>query len=364
MSAPLVIHDAFRFPGGGERVATHVAKRFGARIVTSHMEHSAFPAGYFDGLDITDLDALRRSPIKARLSRTLTLGNAFAHMPQTSAPWTLFSGTICPLAHARVDGRRILYCHTPPRMLYDLHEATLAALPPWQRPWLRLVTRIFRSAYERAMAEMDVVIANSATVQERLRRYLGIESEIIHPPCPTQSFRFIAQDGFYLSCARLDPLKRVDVIVRAFASMPERRLVVTSGGPQLPALKALAQGAPNIEFTGFVGERRLQELVGSCIAAIYIPRDEDFGMSPVECMAAGKPVIGVNEGGLRETVVHGKTGLLLPPSPAPDDVVRAVDALAPAQALAMRDSCERRASRFSTAAFDERLHVLTAAHAR
>jgi glycosyltransferase involved in cell wall biosynthesis len=149
---------------------------------------------------------------------------------------------------------------------------------------------------------MDIIVTISETVRKRIRRFLRHDSQVIYPPCETERFRFLDQENFYLSTARLDPLKRIDVIVRAFLKMPEKNLVVVSGGSEIRKIKEAAEEAKNIQVLGWVNEERLIGLMGKCIASIYIPRDEDFGLSPVESMAAGKPVIGVREGGLLETI--------------------------------------------------------------
>ena len=198
---------------------------------------------------------------------------------------------------------------------------------------------------------MQVIVANSQTVRDRIRSYLGRKAEVIYPPCDLAAFRWRGQQGFYLSTARLSPLKRVDKIVEAFLQMPDKKLVVASGGEELPRLVRLAAGAPNITFLGWVSEEKLRELMGEAIATIYIPVAEDFGMSPVESMAAGKPVIGVAEGGLLETVIDGETGILLPPALSVDAVVKAVVEMTPSKAAAMRTACIFRSEQFSKERF-------------
>jgi glycosyltransferase involved in cell wall biosynthesis len=205
---------------------------------------------------------------------------------------------------------------------------------------------------------MQRVAANSGNVRARLRRYLGLEDvHVIHPPVNTETWQWIEQGDYYLSNARLEPYKRVDRVVRAFMAMPDRKLVVTSGGSQLDALRKLADGCHNIHFTGWTSPGELRDLVGRCIATVYLARDEDFGMAPVESMAAGKPVIGVDEGGLRETIVHGDTGWLieLGDDESVDDLIDAVRRLEPEVAFAMRPACERRAQAFRGEVFDAAL---------
>ncbi|MBN1276035.1 MAG: glycosyltransferase, partial [Deltaproteobacteria bacterium] len=183
----------------------------------------------------------------------------------------------------------------------------------------------------------------------------GLDSKVVYPPCETDNFRWYGQDGYYLSTARLENFKRVDVIVRAFLEMPDQKLIVTSGGTELDRLKKIADGAGNIKFTGWTGEDELHRLMGNATATIYIPKDEDFGMSPVESMAAGKPVIGVKEGGLLESVINGETGALLRPDPCEEDVVDAVRHMDPKTALDMRRACEKQAVRFDKKIFLEKM---------
>jgi len=230
----------------------------------------------------------------------------------------------------------------------------------------------YRLAYQKAICHMDHIITNSNTVRERTERYLGRDSLVVYPPCETERFRWIEEGNFFLSTARVDPLKRVALIVEAFMNMPEKRLVVVSGGLDLPKICRMAKGAQNIEILGWVDDEKFSDLMGRCIATIYIPRNEDFGISPVESMAAGKPVIGVQEGGLLETVgdVEGlkaegmgrvedvggglmftDCGVLVPKDPGVGDVVKAVEWMTMERALRMRGACEARARRFDTRVF-------------
>ncbi|QKC86532.1 glycosyltransferase [Mesorhizobium sp. NZP2077] len=269
----------------------------------------------------------------------------------------IFSGVSAPFAAPEPgSGRNIYYCHTPPRFLYDQkdHFARHVRGSPMRTRALEW----FRTAYEAAFGRMDVVVANSQTVRERIRTFLGRDAAVVYPPCDIDAYKWIGQDPFYLSTARLSPLKRVDRIVDAFIRMPDKRLVVASQGDDFEMLKRRAADSPNITFLGWVGEERLRTLMGQAIATLYVPIDEDFGISPVESMAAGKPVIGVAEGGLRETILPGETGLLLDPAFGVDQLVEAVQAMTPGRALAMRSACEVRSVLFSEARFIAGMHAV------
>ena len=298
----IVLHDFFNAPDGGGKVAKILAASFHAELWTGQLNSGAFPDDYFGDVAPKSLEAYKNSPNWLRFSKIFQLWWAFTHFPTTSAHWAIFSGSFSLLAHRKIAGAKIFYCLTPPRLLYDQRDFMVQQVPGWQRPLLRVVMFLYRLAYERAAGRMDIIVTISETVRKRFRRFLGYDSVVIYPPCETERFRWIEGGGFYLSTARLDPLKRVDLIVKAFKGMADKRLVVVSGGADMPKIKKIAERTSNIEVLGWVDDEKLCDLMGRCIATIYIPRDEDFGISPVESMAAGKPVIGVQEGGLLETV--------------------------------------------------------------
>ena len=341
-----------------QRVAVALADEFQAMLWTARFEAQAFPPDYFGGRPPMDMRARQRHPRLARLSETACFWRAFAGFPKAAPRFTLFSGCLAPLAHRRVSGPKILYCHTPPRTLYDQRRFYLDSQPALRRPLYRAFLALFGAAYARAARAMDLVVANSANVAGRLERHLGIQAQVVHPPVRTADYVWRSQGDFFLSTARVDRLKRVETVVEAFAALPDKRLVVVSGGSELQAVRARAEGLPNVEVLGWVSPERLRELMGTCLATVYIPRDEDFGISPVESMAAGKPVIGVAEGGLLETVVDGETGILVPADPSPADVALAVRAMTPDAALAMRPACEARATAFDESVFRRSMRAL------
>jgi len=156
-----------------------------------------------------------------------------------------------------------------------------------------------------AAERVDKFIANSKTVQKRIAKYYGKESQVIYPPIDVSKFRiFPAQENYFLAGGRLVAYKRFDLIVQAFNKL-NIPLKIFGDGPELEKLKKMAK--PNIEFLGKVSEEKRAELYGKCQAFIH-PQEEDFGMMVVEAMASGRPVLAYNKGGALETVIPGKTG--------------------------------------------------------
>ncbi|MDH1109255.1 glycosyltransferase [Pseudomonas otitidis] len=356
-----VLYDYLQVSGGAERLSLDLVSGLpGYQLVVSRIFEQARFLATDEVLGAESLRCLGTAgtaslPRVAEALACFTWRTGFLHDAET----VIYSGLYAPLAvSSQAGGKRLYYCHTPPRYVYDWRERYLARFAKPLRPLAACVFDALGRRYEQALARMDRIIANSENVRSRLRRHLGLESEVIHPPVDIERFKWTGQGDYFVSLARLEPHKRVDLIIRAFLGLPGQKLVIASGGRDEPRLKALANGAPNIIFTGWQDEDCLRACIGAARAAIYIPTDEDFGMSPVEAMAAGKPVIGVRDGGLMETVLDGETGILMPAAPEVEHLREAIKVLHPAKALTMREACEAQAARFSKKLFLERMEAV------
>lgn len=362
MGKGAILYDSLRLPGGAERVALVLAKALPeATLCVGAADDASYWREYLEEDRLVSLN------LSAEWAPWLAIRSLRAFSRQTQfladLDWVVYSGSYAPVAvRNRQPGSNIYYCHTIPRFVYDLRDYYLSRLAFWQRPALHALIDYVRPRYESAIARMDKVIANSENVRERLRRYLGVDAQVVYPPVQIDRYQYEPPKGYYLSTARLESYKRVSLLIRAFLQMPDKKLVVASGGSQESYLMDLADGADNIHFAGWCGDARLRRLIQQSIATIYLPQDEDFGLSPVESMAAGKPVIGVAEGGLKETVVHERTGLLLRSNPGRVDVVEAVQAMNEARAYAMRDACMERARNFSGQQFVKAMKSVIGLH--
>jgi len=354
-----VLYDFMQVPGGAERVTLALAKALGSEVIVSRVEPACEALLKSKGIPVQSLSSSWTRGMGRVLEAMLNFSLRASRIAK--AETVIYSGFYAPLAvHFQRAGRRIYYCHTLPRFAYDLKAESRAGFAWYWRPLFDVFTALLRWRYERAIQRMDGVWVNSENVRQRVKRYLGVDATVIYPPVETRRFAWLSHGDFYISLARLEPLKRVDAVVKAFLQMPQRRLVVASGGSQLAALQQLAAGAGNITFLGWTSEAQLCAHVGHARAAIYVPVDEDFGISPVEAMAAGKPVIGVAEGGLLETVVDGQTGCLIRGDLTPEKIIAAVEALQALSPATMRSACEARAAQFDEAVFTHQVkqHLL------
>ena len=363
MGKGIMLYDFLAVRGGAEKLALTLLKALpDVPLAVGYREVASFSEADLPAGGCIDLQADSKIPAW----RILKIMYAFERRTGflKGYDWVLFSGVYAPLAvHQHPHGANLLYCHTIPRFAYDLQDYYRSQFPWYLRPAFLALVYFTRYKYARAIAKMDLIVANSENVRRRIKKYLGHDAVVVHPPIDIDRFRWLSDGDYYVSLARLENFKRVDRIVEAFLRMPQRKLVVLSGGAEYDRLLQLAQGADNIRFVGWQPESEIQRWIGGCRAAIYVPMDEDFGMSPVEAMAAGKPVIGVAEGGLLETIVDGKTGALIRGALSPESLVAAVERLESLNPPAMRFACEERASQFSKSVFIEKMLKLLAVHA-
>jgi glycosyltransferase involved in cell wall biosynthesis len=203
----------------------------------------------------------------------------------------------------------ICYCHTPTRYLWTDTQEYIADLkyPKIVKMALPRLLHRLRVVDQLAADRVDVFVANSETVQERIRKYYHKESEVIYPPVETTSGVVASPlDDYFISGGRIVPYKRFDVIVEAFNRL-QCKLIIFGDGPALPALQKRAKS--NITFVGRVDDPEKIRLLSRAQAFIH-PQVEDFGITAVESMACGRPVLAYAKGGASETVIPGVTGAL------------------------------------------------------
>ncbi len=207
----------------------------------------------------------------------------------------------------RDDALHICYCHTPTRYLWsDTHsyvqelrvpKIVKAGLPP-----LLSYLRVWDHG---AADRVDHFIANSETIRRRIQKYYGKNSTVIHPPVETEKFEIqFSPKTYFVTGGRLVAYKRFDLVVEAFnrTGLP---LKIFGSGPVEQELRKKARS--NIEFLGRISDQQQAKLYANAKAFIH-PQEEDFGITPVESMAAGTPVIAYRRGGATETVIEGLTG--------------------------------------------------------
>lgn len=206
-----------------------------------------------------------------------------------------------------LDTVHIGYYHSPMRYAWDY---THQYLKEQQLGWIGelLASRFLHRVRQwdfLASDRVDIHVANSKTVQNRIWKYYRKDSQIIHPPVDVSRFKpHPKHEGYFLIVSTLTPYKRIDLAVELFNKLG-KRLVVIGDGPDRGRLQRMAAG--NVDFLGFKSDDVVKEYLENCRAFIF-PGEEDFGIAPIEAMACGKPVLAYRKGGLTETLVEGVTG--------------------------------------------------------
>ena len=353
-------HEYFSARGGAEAVVDvlhtmwpdapvytffHDRKRYGDlpgwRIVTSSLQ--SFPIG--GGAHRLLL------PLYPRAARGLHVpGDVDVAVVSTSA---FIKGLA--LADRTVE---VAYCHSPTRYLWDWTEEYLREeVPlPLHLPVRELLSHLRDTDREMA-ARVDRWVANSAVVKERIARYYGRESEVVHPPVDVASCDAGAERGeHWLFVGRLSAYKRAEVAVQAFANT-RRRLIVVGEGRERESLEKLARD--NVAFTGRVDDATKRELMATARGLIF-PAEDDFGIVCVEALAFGMPVVALSKGGAREIVRDGVDGVLVD-EPEPELFAAAVEKVESRRwdPAALHES----AGRFDVARFQERMRgIVESAH--
>jgi glycosyltransferase involved in cell wall biosynthesis len=200
----------------------------------------------------------------------------------------------------------LCYCHSPMRYAWDMYHEYRSSVSRLKQLVMLPLLHYMRIWDQVSAQRVDAYVANSRFVASRIRKYYGRRSTVVHPPVAVDDFLVGAKsEDFYLHVGQLVPYKKPDLLVEAF-NETGARLIVIGEGEMLRRLKARAR--PNIEFLGRQSFEVIRDHYARCRALIF-PGLEDFGIVPVEAMAAGKPVIAFAGGGALETVVDGVTGV-------------------------------------------------------
>jgi glycosyltransferase involved in cell wall biosynthesis len=349
----VLAHDYLSERGGAERVVASLTRAFpGAPLYTSVYEPERFPE--FDHVDIrtsglNQVDLFRHHhraamPLIPRAFRQLQVegdvvvcsSSGFSHGISTDAP-------------------KIVYCHNPPRWLYQKRQYVAGrkrfwlastAMQPYLHHW-----------DQRAAAGCAVYLANSSVVARRIREVYDKDAQVLPPPTTLdpnglQEPVLFLDSGYFLCVARLQPYKNVDAVVEAFRNLPSERLVVVGNGGQLAEMRAAAPF--NVSFVGHVSDRQIRWLYANS-QALVSASFEDFGLTPVEAALFGRPSLLLRWGGFLDTMQEGITGLFFD-RPTPNKIEQAVrryraETWSPATIMLA-------AERFSEAGFTARIRAV------
>jgi glycosyltransferase involved in cell wall biosynthesis len=346
-----IVHDWLNGYRGGERVLEAIAGLF-PRADLFTLFHVPGSAG--ERLEARAIRAswLNRAPFARRYYRYF-----LPLFPLAIESFELTSyDLVVSSSHCVAKGvipppraRHVCYCHTTMRYVWDQRAqyfgtgAKAALLSPF--------LHYLRTWDVASSNRVDTFAANSAFVAQRIERYYRRPAEVVWPFVDLETYRPEAGDrgDYYLVVSAFVPYKRLDLAIEACRRLG-RRLVIVGDGPEGRRLRRLA--GPDVRFTGPLAPGALREAYAGARALLF-PGEEDFGITPLEAMACGTPVIAYGQGGATETVLAGQTGAFFP-EPSAASLAEAIAAWENTPHRGISAACRERAQQFSRAAFEEK----------
>lgn len=306
----IIVYDYLITKGGSERVVLSLAKYFESPIyTTTYLPNETYPE--FKKMKIF------QNPVKILKSPFLQTEAVikFRNLDLSEYDVIISSGNWAKHVGIKKENHpQIHYEHTPVRAFYDLYDVVKGRLPFLPRQIFKVWVWYMKKLDQEATKKIDKIITNSKNTRRRIKKFYNRDAEIIYPPVNIKKFKYKSNGEYFLSVQRIEPEKRIEIQLEVFRKLPNEKLLIV-GKPRKDLIfyfERMKRIAPkNVKFLGSVSDDKLIELYANCKAVIQTAIDEDFGLIPVEAMASGKPCIAVNEGGFRESIVNGKTGILI-----------------------------------------------------
>ncbi len=347
-----LVHDWMNQIGGAEDVLETLVELFpNAPIYTSLYAPDRMPP-HWQNWDIRT-NFIDKLPFSHRKQQLYFPFYPFSFEQHDLRGYDLVISNKSGFCHGVITGPEtvhICYCLTPTRYVWRYQQYAEQEQLGWLARRILPPFLTFLRQWDRLAADrVDHFVAISQEVRRRIEKVYRRESAIIYPPVNTSRFTPCSEvEDYYLLVGRLVPYRRIDILIEAFNKM-KRPLRIAGSGRDRERLEALA--GPTIEFLGYVPDDELPVLLAKCRAFMF-PGEEDFGIAPLQAMAAGRPVIAYAAGGALETVVPGKTGILF----AEQSVAAITDAVEQAEAQSWNSlEIQAHARQFDTELFKQKI---------
>ncbi|MBT9386743.1 glycosyltransferase [Pseudooceanicola sp. CBS1P-1] len=364
-----IVHDWFPGIAGGERVVEQMVQAFPQSKVYSLFDFlTEAERQEIVGSRTIEVSRLNRLPGVKKYYRYLLnqCTRAIEEFDVTHHDVVLTSSAALAKGVLTAPGQpHVAYIHSPARYAWDLTHEYINGLDgrfgALKRHMAHRMMHKFRLWDMRTPPSIDLMLANSKFIAQRIRKVYGRDSLVVYPPVKTDDFTLgtAPKEEFYLTASRMVPYKRIDMIAAAFAGMPDKKLVIIGDGPEMHRVKAAA--GPNVEILGYQSFDVLRDHMQRAKAFIFAAQ-EDFGIIPVEAQACGTPVIALGQGGTAETVkaldhADKPTGVWFQKQEVADlqDAVKRFEA---AQDKFDMDTCRENALFFGAARFRQQLQEL------
>ena len=351
-----IFHDYIGTIGGGEKLVLTLAHRLGADVITTDVNRESIENMGFHDIKIISLGETVKFPLLKQISVCLR----FALCDFSNKyDFFIFSNNWSHFA-ARKHKPNMWYCFSPPRVFYDLYDVFAKREPFITRQIFKIWVTIHESISFRFVGHVENFVTISKNVQKRIKKAYGADSLVVYPAIDISSYKFKRSGDFWLSVNRLYPEKRIELQINAFRRMPDEKLLIvgsfSQGDHSVKYVSPVLGNLPlNVKLLGNIPEDNLIELYATCKGHITTALDEDFGLTPIEAMASGKPTVAVKEGGYLETIENGITGILVDADETA--IVNGVKLIS-RNPEKYKDACEKRAKDFDIPAFIKKMETI------
>jgi glycosyltransferase involved in cell wall biosynthesis len=297
-----VAHSESLDRGGALFVAEELARTFDSRLYVG-FNTSGVVAEDVDAIEIFDNKIIKKLSQKSSFVRDAYFSLAWQHVPELHEADMVIESGNNPGWYVPHDTQTVVrYVHSTPYAAYNRFHDTGQSLAG------KLYGTFLRTLYLQTIPFPDVWVANSELVACRMEQYWGISDvEVVYPPVDVKSYTSRKRSNYFFTFSHLRSEKRIGEIIKAFDGL-EEQLVIGGDGPERNRLEVMAP--ENVEFVGYLTEQEKRRRLGEARALVFNARSEDFGMVPVEALASGTPVIGVNEGYTTSQIKDRKNGIL------------------------------------------------------
>ncbi len=350
-----VLHNYMDNIGGAEKVALVLAENLKADLYTTN-----FSLGKIQKMGYSDvrIRTIGKIPLNAPLRQQLAL----IRFRKLKLDYDFYIvGGDWAMSAAVNNKPNLWYVHSPIREIWDLYSYTRQHnVPMLARPVFDAWVSYNRYLNRRYAKHVNQIACNSENTKKRIRKYLDKDAKVIYPPVETSRFHHSKEKGYWLSVNRLITHKRVDMQMRAFNQLKDEKLVIVGSYEQSTHFRKYAEyiksiKPKNVRIVSWVSQETLVELYAHCKGFVTTSLDEDFGMTAVEAMASGKPVIAPDQGGYKETI-SSKTGVLID-NIDHNKLAKAVKSITDSGSY--KEDCIRQAKKFDTAVFLKEIRKLT-----
>lgn len=316
----IVLHPRLESRGGGERWALKMAQHYNAPVYClAYAPEKTFPE--FQKLEVHViptplLKLLFFLPKKIRESIAYSAALSLFKAPNNQE-------VICctpPAELAAIKNRLVWYCQSPNRLAFDSFGDKMAKEPLFKRAMYAITVPFFRVLDKFAVGRAKKVFANSENIKARLKHYMNIDAEVLYQGVNFEEFKSGGFKPLFFYPSRITRSKRFELAIAAFSKIEKKypgktRFAIAGfldrNNPDDAAYYKELVGMGVGDFFLNIPDDQMKDLYANCLCTVYTPKNEDFGLVPVESAASGKACIGINEGGVRETIIDGGTGFLV-----------------------------------------------------